>query len=92
MLARSGQEPVVYEEGDTIFQAGEADDMAYVVKTGTVEIRNADGSIAPLSVKPGDTVLLADYRGDEIKFEDEEYVLLREVCQFIQQPLHYLPP
>ena len=45
LLARSGQEPVAYEEGDTIFKTGAADDMAYVVKTGMVEIRHPDGSL-----------------------------------------------
>ncbi len=45
LLARSGQDPVVFEEGAMIFQVGGADDMAYVVKSGTVEIHHPDGDV-----------------------------------------------
>jgi chaperonin GroES len=37
-----------------------------------------DGTLRPLDVKPGDTVLLAKYSGSEIKIDGEEHVVLRE--------------
>ena len=37
-----------------------------------------DGTLRPLDVKPGDTVLLAKYAGSEIKIDGEEHVVLRE--------------
>ena len=37
-----------------------------------------DGSRVPLTVKPGDRVIFSSYAGDEIKVNDEEYLLLRE--------------
>lgn len=41
-------------------------------------IRNAEGKYTPPLVAPGDTVLLADYRGDEVKVNNETYILVRE--------------
>eukprot|EP00475_Leptophrys_vorax_P015859 TRINITY_DN22245_c0_g1_i2.p1 TRINITY_DN22245_c0_g1~~TRINITY_DN22245_c0_g1_i2.p1 ORF type:complete len:100 (-),score=10.60 TRINITY_DN22245_c0_g1_i2:219-518(-) len=40
--------------------------------------RTRDGSIIPVSVKEGDTVLLPEYGGNQIKLEDKEYVLFRD--------------
>jgi len=37
-----------------------------------------DGSIAPLQVKPGDRVLFSKYGGTEVKFGDENYLIMRE--------------
>jgi chaperonin GroES len=37
-----------------------------------------DGTRVALTVKPGDRVIFSSYAGDEIKVNDEEYLLLRE--------------
>ncbi|MCS6776894.1 MAG: co-chaperone GroES [Chloroherpetonaceae bacterium] len=37
-----------------------------------------DGTVKPLSVKVGDTVVYAKYGGTEVKLEGQEYVILDE--------------
>jgi len=37
-----------------------------------------DGTVRPLEVKVGDTVLFAKYSGTEVTYEDKEYLILRE--------------
>ena len=37
--------------------------------------RTREGSVIPVAVKEGDTVLLPEYGGSHIKMEDKEYVL-----------------
>jgi chaperonin GroES len=37
-----------------------------------------DGKIRPLDVKVGDVVLFGKYSGNEVKYDGEEHVLLRE--------------
>ncbi|HWO70806.1 MAG TPA: co-chaperone GroES [Actinomycetota bacterium] len=37
-----------------------------------------DGSVRPLDVKPGDTVLFGKYAGTEVKIDGEEHLILRE--------------
>ena len=37
-----------------------------------------DGSIQPLDVKVGDTVLVGKYSGTEIKLDGEDYMIMRE--------------
>lgn len=37
--------------------------------------RAKDGNVIPVAVKEGDTVLLPEYGGTEIKLGDKEYVL-----------------
>ena len=36
------------------------------------------GDRVPLAVKVGDRVLFAKYAGDEVRFDDEEYLIMRE--------------
>lgn len=50
---------------------------AKVIAVGSGRILE-DGTVRPLDVKPGDTVLLAKYAGSEIKIDGEEHVVLRE--------------
>ena len=38
----------------------------------------SDGSRLPLTVQEGDKVIFGSYAGDDIKIDDEEYLLLRE--------------
>lgn len=41
--------------------------------------RDVNGKFIPVSVKEGDTVLLAEYGGTEVKLGDKEYVLVPPV-------------
>ena len=40
--------------------------------------RREKGKLIPLDVKPGDRVLFGKYGGNDIKIDDEEYMILRE--------------
>jgi chaperonin GroES len=40
--------------------------------------RDDDGKIIPMDVSVGDRVLYAKYTGQEIKVENEEYIVLKE--------------
>jgi chaperonin GroES len=40
--------------------------------------RDEDGKIVPMEIAIGDRVLYAKYTGQEIKVENEEYIVLRE--------------
>ena len=40
--------------------------------------RSEDGKITPLVVKPGDRVLFGKYSGTDIKFQGQEYLIVRE--------------
>ncbi len=40
--------------------------------------RDDDGKIVPMDVTVGDRVLYAKYTGQEIKVENEEYIVLKE--------------
>jgi len=48
-----------------------------VMAVGTGRITD-DGTVVPLAVKVGDTVLFSKYGGTEIKIGGEEYIILRE--------------
>ena len=48
-----------------------------VMAVGTWRIMD-DGTVVPLAVKVGDTVLFSKYGGTEIKIGGEEYIILRE--------------
>ncbi|KAI4300905.1 hypothetical protein L6164_034232 [Bauhinia variegata] len=41
-------------------------------------IRDKEGKIIPVAVKEGDTVLLPEYGGTEVKLGDKEYHLFRD--------------
>ncbi len=40
--------------------------------------RREKGNLIPLDVKPGDRVLFSKYGGNDIKIDDQEYLILRE--------------
>lgn len=48
-----------------------------VLATGSGRIDN-QGNLHPVSVKNGDLVVFTKYTGTEFKFEEEEYLILRE--------------
>ncbi len=51
--------------------------QATVVAVGKGRILQ-DGTLVPLKVKAGDTVLFGKYAGNEIKLDGEELMLMRE--------------
>ena len=40
--------------------------------------RREKGKLIPLDVKPGDRILFGKYSGNDIKIDDEEYMILKE--------------
>src|SRR5215831_3642818 len=40
--------------------------------------RREKGKLIPLDVKPGDRVLFSKYGGNDIKIDDQEYLILKE--------------
>jgi len=40
--------------------------------------RQKDGSVIPLTVNPGDTVVFGQWSGTDVKFGDETYVIMKE--------------
>ncbi len=48
-----------------------------VLAVGTGKILE-DGSVHPVDVKVGDTVLFGKYAGSEVKIADEEFLVMRE--------------
>jgi chaperonin GroES len=57
--------------------AKEKPQHAVVVAVGEGRVSDA-GKRLPLSVKTGDTILFGKYAGNDIKFDGEEYKILRE--------------
>lgn len=51
-------------------------ERAQVVAIGTGK-KDKSGNIIPIPVNVGDLILMEKYSGQEIKLEDEEYVILR---------------
>jgi chaperonin GroES len=57
--------------------AKEKPQQGKVIAVGT-GILTKDGKVIPLQVKPGDRVLFSKYGGTEVKFLDEDYLVMRE--------------
>lgn len=57
--------------------AKERPQEAEVIALGTGR-RDEHGKPVPFEVKEGDRVLVSKYGGTEVKFEEEQYMLLRE--------------
>ncbi|MCD6454039.1 MAG: co-chaperone GroES [Candidatus Aminicenantes bacterium] len=57
--------------------AKEKPQQAEVIAVGDGKILE-NGQKVPLSVKPGDKVLIGKYSGTDVKVGDEEYVIVRE--------------
>ncbi len=57
--------------------AKEKPQQAKVVAVGNGK-RNDDGTVTPVDVKAGDKILVGKYSGNDVKIDDEEYVILRE--------------
>jgi chaperonin GroES len=57
--------------------AKEKPQEAEVIAVGSGKLLE-DGKRAPMDVKAGDRILIGKYSGSEIKYNDQEYVILRE--------------
>lgn len=57
--------------------AKEKPQQGKVLSVGKGKIRE-DGSVQPLDLKPGDTILFGKYSGTEIKIDGQEYLIMRE--------------
>ncbi|BDC51792.1 10 kDa chaperonin [Bryobacterales bacterium F-183] len=57
--------------------AKEKPQEATVVAVGKGK-RLEDGTVVPLDVKVGDTILFGKYSGSDIKIDGEEYLIMRE--------------
>jgi chaperonin GroES len=57
--------------------AKEKPQQAEVVAVGSGRVLE-NGQRVPLSLKPGDKVLLGKWSGTDVKIDDEEYLILKE--------------
>ena len=57
--------------------AKEKPQQGKVIAAGKGKVRD-DGTLTPLDVKAGDTVLFGKYSGQEIKLDGIEYLIMRE--------------
>ena len=48
-----------------------------VVAVGKGKVSD-DGKVLPMDVKPGDKILYGKYSGNEIKIDDEEYLIMHQ--------------
>ena len=57
--------------------AKEKPQQGRVLAVGKGKVRE-DGTVQPLDLKAGDTILFGKYSGTEIKIDNEEYLIMRE--------------
>ena len=57
--------------------AKEKPQQGKVIAAGNGKLKD-DGTVTPLDVKAGDTVLFGKYSGQEIKLDGEEFLIMRE--------------
>ena len=57
--------------------AKEKPQEAEVIAVGSGKLLD-DGKRSPMDVKAGDRIMIGKYSGSEIKYNDQEYVILRE--------------
>lgn len=51
-------------------------EQAEVVAIGTGK-KDKNGTLIPIPVKVGDTILMEKYSGQEVKLDDQDYIILR---------------
>ena len=57
--------------------AKEKPQQGKIIAAGNGKVKDA-GTVTPLDVKAGDTVLFGKYSGQEIKLDGEEFLIMRE--------------
>jgi len=58
-------------------QAQEKSQQARIIAVGNGVVQ-LDGTLRPLSVQPGDIVLLGKYSGTEVKHDEQTYIIIKE--------------
>jgi len=58
-------------------QAQEKPQEAKVIAVGTGAVQ-LDGSLRPLTVQAGDTILVSKYTGTEVKYDEQTYLIIQE--------------
>ena len=56
--------------------AQEKPQIAEVIEIGPGEIK--DGKLEPVTVKKGDNVIVSKYSGTEVKYEGQEYIIVKQ--------------
>ena len=56
--------------------AQEKPQIAEVIEVGAG--REVDGKIEKISVKKGDNIIISEYAGTKVKYEGEEYIIIKE--------------
>ncbi len=75
VLEKSWGSPTITKDGVTVAKEKPQQGTVLAVGTGTAL---PNGKIVPLQVKVGDRVLFGKYAGTEVKFGDEEHIVMRE--------------
>jgi chaperonin GroES len=58
--------------------AKEKPQQGKIIAAGKGRIEKDNGTVTPLDVKAGDTILFGKYAGQEIKIDGNEYLIMRE--------------
>ena len=56
--------------------AQEKPQIAEIIEVGPGEM--VDGKLEPMNVKKGDNVIVSKYSGTEVKYEGEEYIIVKQ--------------
>lgn len=56
--------------------AQEKPQIAEIIEVGPGEM--IDGKLEPMNVKKGDNVIVSKYSGTEVKYEGEEYIIVKQ--------------
>ena len=56
--------------------AQEKPQIAEVIEVGPGEM--VDGKLEPMNVKQGDNVIVSEYSGTKVKYEGENYIIVRQ--------------
>lgn len=75
VVKRSKAEEV--SRGGILLPDPEKPDQGEIVACGPGK-RREDGTVEPLSVKVGDTVILGKYSGTEVKIDGDTFLVMRE--------------
>ncbi len=66
----------VSKGGIILAASKEKPEIAEVIAVGPGTI--VDGKLVPMQVKENDKVIIGKYAGTEIKYEDEEYIIVKQ--------------
>ena len=77
VLLKVGEPEEKTEGGLYIAANKEKPSIAEVVAVGPGK-KDDDGKLIPMVVKKGDKVVINKYSGTEIKYKDEEYIIVRQ--------------